>query len=159
METTSVQIDPERQKTAKEYARIRRRLMVVDLLLGGVYVLVWLIAGWSASVRDFLLQYTQNPWLLVPLYAAIFGGIYILIDLPLSYYSGFVLPHRYDQSNETLQGWISDQVKGLPLGGVLGIVVLEVIYAVLRAYPDSWWIWAARSWCSSACCSRTWRRC
>ena len=29
------------------------------------------------------------------------------------------------------------------MGGVLGVLVLEVIYAVLRAFPDTWWIWAA----------------
>jgi STE24 endopeptidase len=76
-------------------------------------------------------------------YAAVFGAIYFVIDLPLSYYSGFVLPHRFGQSNETLNGWVIDQLKGIAVGAVLGGVVLEVIYAVLRAFPDTWWLWAA----------------
>ena len=41
------------------------------------------------------------------------AGIYYLIDLPLSYYEGFVLPHRFGLSNQDLKGWISDQIKSM----------------------------------------------
>ncbi len=136
-------MDLERQKKAKEYSRISRRLMFVDLGLSGVYALIWLVTGWSAGLRSGLERITTSPWLLVLLYAAVFGVIYYIIDLPLSYYSGFVLPHRFGQSNETLNGWVVDQVKGIAVGGVLGLVLLEIIYAVLRAFPGTWWIWAA----------------
>ena len=56
---------------------------------------------------------------------------------------GFVLPHQYGMSNQTRSGWVIDQVKSLLLGGVLGGLVLEIIYAVLRASPELWWLWAA----------------
>ena len=39
-------------------------------------------------------------------------------------------------------GWIRDQVKGTLLAAVLGGALLEAIYAVLRATPDGWWLWA-----------------
>ncbi len=97
----------------------------------------------STALRDWIAGFTTNPWLMAPIFAAIFGGIYVLINLPLSYYSGFVLPHRFGQSNQTLRGWITDQVKGLAVGGVLGLLMLEAVYFVLRAAPDTWWIWAS----------------
>jgi STE24 endopeptidase len=136
-------LDAERQKQAKEYARLSRRLFLVDLGFGGLYVVAWLVFGWSAGLRNFLLGWTANPWLLVIGYALVFGGIYYLIDLPLSYYQGFVLPQRYGISTQTLRGWVSDQVKGGLLAGVLGGLLLEVIYLVLRLAPDTWWLWAA----------------
>ncbi len=40
-------LDPERQKQAKEYARIRRRLWLVDTVFSAVYALLWLFLGWS----------------------------------------------------------------------------------------------------------------
>lgn len=138
----TVSIDLERQKEAKEYARIRRRLMLVDLLLGGVYTLAWLLLGWSSTLKEILLAYTTSPWLLVLGFGFVFGAGYLLLGLPLSYYSGFVLPHRYGLSNQTLRGWILDQVKSLLIGGILGALMLEVIYAVLRLAPDTWWLWA-----------------
>ena len=68
-------LDPERQEKAIEYARIRRRLMLLDLGLGGAYLCVWLFTGWSSSLRDWLVQFTTNDWLLVAGYGLIFGAI------------------------------------------------------------------------------------
>ena len=136
-------LDPERQKTAKRYASIKRRLMLVELTIAGLYTLSWLLFGWSKILKDFLLNFTANDWLLVLGFALVFGGIYYLLTLPLSYYSGFVLPHRFDQSTQSLKGWITDQVKGLVVSGILGGLLLEIIYFVLRTYPDLWWLWSA----------------
>jgi STE24 endopeptidase len=140
---TETVIDLEKQKQAKIYERIKRRLILVDLLLGAVYVVAWLAFDWAHALKQSLLNLTQSDWLLVAIFGGIFGALYLLIDLPLSYYSGFVLPHRFQLSVQTLRGWISDQIKGLILAGIFGLVVLEVIYAVLRASPDLWWLWAA----------------
>ncbi len=142
-ETGEITLDPERQKKAKEYARVRRRLMLVDLGLGGVYALVWLLSGASAWLRDLILGLTENQLLLVALYAVVFGGIYALLDAPLSYYRGFVLPHRYGLSTQTFRAWLWDQVKGAAIGGVLGLIMVEVMYALLRVSPDWWWLWTA----------------
>jgi len=142
-EGNETSLNPERQMKAKEYARIRRRLMLVDLGLGGVYALVWLLSGASVWLRDLILGLTQNQWLLVALYAIVFGGIYALLDAPLSYYRGFVLPHRYGLSVQTLRAWLWDQVKGAAIGGVLGLLLIEVVYLLLRVSPDWWWLWTA----------------
>ena len=38
-------LDPERQKQAKEYARIRRRLWLVDTIFSAVYAIAVVIFG------------------------------------------------------------------------------------------------------------------
>ena len=136
-------IDPERQKQAKEYARIRRRLWLVDTVFSAVYAILWLSLGWAIALRDWLTSFTTNPWLLVPLFVAIFVGIYSLINLPLSYYSGFVLPHRFGRSNQTFRDWVIDQFKGLAIGAPLGLILLELLYLALRVTGDLWWLWTA----------------
>jgi len=136
-------LDPEKQKQAKEYARIRRRLWVVDTLMDALYALAWLFLGWSISVRIWLTTFTTNEWLLVPAFVLIFGGVYSIIKLPLSYYSGFVLPHRFDQSNQTFKDWVIDRLKGLAVGAPLGLILLELLYLALRVTGDLWWLWAA----------------
>src|SRR5664280_2273239 len=113
-------LDPNRQEQAKIYARIRRKLLLVDLILGAAYILIWLLTGWSTALRNFLMTFTSNQWLLVPAFALLLGGIYFIIDLPLSYYSEFVLPHRFDTSTQTLKSWIMDLLKGLLLSAVMG---------------------------------------
>jgi len=134
-------LDPQRQKQAKQYARIKRQLWLVDQFISLLYALMWLIFGWSTSLRAWLAGLITNEWILVAAFASIFVGIYFLINLPLSYFGGFILPHRYDLSTQTLKDWIIDQVKGLALGAVLGLVVLELVYLALRLTGDSWWLW------------------
>jgi STE24 endopeptidase len=140
--TQFIELNQERQQQAKIYARIQRRLMLVDLGIGGIYVLSWLIFGWSIRLRDALLVYTNNEWLLVALYAMVFGGLLGLISLPIRYYESYILPHRFGLSNQTLRNWVSDQAKMALVGGGLGLFLIEIVYAVLRIAPESWWLWA-----------------
>jgi STE24 endopeptidase len=136
-------LDPEKQKLAKEYARIHRRLWLVDTLFSALYVLAWLFFGWAISLRDFLQTITINDWLLVALFVAVFGGIYFVLNLPLGYYSGFILPHRFGQSNQMLKDWIIDQVKGMVIGAPIGLILLELFYLALRVTGNLWWLWVA----------------
>ena len=136
-------LDTERQKQAKEYARIQRRFMFLDLVLGAALLLAWLLTGWSVQLRDWITGWTTNPWLAVLVFGAIFGGAFTLLDLPLSYYTGYILPHRFKQSNQDLKGWLVDLVKGLLVSIVLGGLVLEGIYYLLRSVQEAWWLWTA----------------
>lgn len=140
---SEVVLDAERQKKAKAYARIERKLFFVDLAIGGVYVSAWLIFGWSIAVKNALSAISTSDWFLVAGVSFVFVAILYVIDLPLAYYSSFVLPHRFGLSTQTIGGWISDQIKEILIGGVFGFIVIEVIYAVLRAAPETWWLWAA----------------
>jgi STE24 endopeptidase len=136
-------LDPEKQKQAKQYARIRRRLWLGETSLSAIYAILWLVLGWSTALSDRISSYTDNPWIQVAVFIIVFGGIYSLITLPLSYYSGFVLPHRFGQSNQTLKDWVIDQLKGLAIGAPLGLILVELLYLALRVTGDLWWLWAA----------------
>ena len=136
-------LDPEKQKQAKLYAWIRRRLWLGDTIFSALYFLAWIFFGWSISLREWLTTITTNPWLLIPLFVLVFGGIFFLLNLPLGYYSGFVLPHRFDQSNQDLKDWVMDQIKGLAIGAPLGLILLELLYLALRLTGDLWWLWTA----------------
>ena len=139
----AVHLDPERQKKAKRYSRINRRLMLVDLVISAIYMLAWLVFGWSEALKEWLLRFSTNDWIIVPMFVIVIGGILFLLNLPLSFYQGFTLPHRFELSTQNLKGWVIDQVKGIVVGGVFGLIILEIIYAVLRASPGLWWLWAA----------------
>jgi STE24 endopeptidase len=141
--TIEIELDAQRQEKAREYARLQRRLMVVDLAFGLIYLLTWLLTGWSQSLKTCLQEITSNEWLLVALFGLVVGGLFSLLNLPLSFYEGYILPKRFELSTQTLQGWITDQVKMALLGGALALILLETIYAVLRAFPTTWWLWAA----------------
>ena len=133
-------IDPQRQKKAKEYARIRRRLFVVDLALGALVLLVLLLGGVSLWLKGQILAMTTSMPLAVALYFLVFAAGYGALTFPLSTYSGFVLPHRYSLSTQTLAAWLLDQAKGALLALGFGLVGIEVVYYLLRTFPQVWWL-------------------
>ncbi len=136
-------LDLEKQKQAKEYARIKRRFWFVDQALNFAYLGAWLAAGWSLALRTWLGDSISNQWLLLPVFVLIFGGIYALITLPIGYYTGFVLPHRFGQSNQLLKDWLIDELKGLVIILPIGLLLLELLYLALYAAGSLWWLWAA----------------
>ncbi len=138
---TTITLDPEKQKQAKQYARIRRRLWLLDTFASAIYLLAWLLFGWAKALSGWLKIYTTNDWLLVLAFIIIFGGIAFVLELPLSYYSGFVLPHRFDQSTQDFKGWVMDQLKNLLIAAPLGLIVVELIYLALRLTGGWWWLW------------------
>ncbi len=136
-------IDPERQKQAKEYARIRHRLFALELALTALALIAFIALGLNVWLKQTILSITRDLWLSTLFYFAAALIAYEVLFFPLSYYSGFALPHRYGLSTQTLRAWLSDVLKGGVLGLVLGGLVVEVIYALLRAAPDTWWLWAS----------------
>ena len=137
------QLDSDKQAMAREYARIRRRVLLLNLTINAVYTLLWLFVGWAIAIRNLLLNYTTNEWLLVALFGFVFAAASSIYEMPMSYYSGYVLPHRYGMSNQNLKEWLWDNVKGALVMAPIALIMLEVIYFVLRLAPEIWWLLAA----------------
>lgn len=136
--------DKKRQEEAREYARINRRLMAVELVLALDLVVAFLVTGASQGFKQLLIDAgLTSPWLLVPVYIGLLYLSYTLFFLPLSWWRGYVLRHRYDLSTQSLESWWEDQLKMNGLSLALMLPVAEVIYWLLRSQPNSWWIWAA----------------
>ena len=143
-------LDPERQERADQYARIRRRLWALNLLLNGLYLALWAGLGWAVEVRQAITQYAEGVlgttapwWVELILFFAILFGPWTVLTLPLDYYAGYVLPHRFGLSTQSLRGWISDMLKGAVLGLILGTPLLIAFYSTIRIAPKTWWLWAA----------------
>ncbi len=133
-------VDRNRQEEARAFASQRHRVLLLETALGGAFAVAVLASGVSYGLREWLATWSTQPFLLVGGYALILMGVYGLVMAPLAYYGGFRLPHRYGVSTQTLQAWLADQIKGTLLGWALGLAVVEVIYYLLRAMPQVWWL-------------------
>jgi len=132
-------LDELRQKKAREYARITRRLFFIDLALGAVFLLVLLFGGLSSGLRNFL-DFPQSAR--VALYFLIVVASYGIISAPQDFYRGFILPHRYGLSRQSLRSWLADEAKGGILALTLGTALVVVIYLFLETFPQTWWLLA-----------------
>jgi STE24 endopeptidase len=138
----SVRLDSERQARARQYARMRRRLWLVEMFAVTGYLLLWIGTGWAARVREALPAHI--PWWPTLLLIAVAVGLpWSLLSLPLHFYAGFVLPRRFGLSTQTLTGWVSDLVKAAAVSLILGLPLLIGLYALIRAHPARWWLAAS----------------
>lgn len=139
-------LDESRQRSAREYARVRRRLWALQLVVSGVLFLGLIASGAALAWLEFLRErWALSPAAEIGAVAFALGGAAFLINLPLDYYSGFVLPHRYGLSVQSLSGWIEDTVKGSGISAGLGLLAVQVVYAFLGAAGSAWWLWSGIS--------------
>ena len=140
-ETSETSSDP-----ARRYARIRRRLLLADLV-ASLAVLAWMQAsGFSRAVaRWWSVRLASEPAALLG-YLAVVGVAYALAMLPLRFYGGFRLEHRFGLSRLTLRGWCAWEAKQLAVSALLGVALIEGLYALLRNAPGRWPLWATLGW-------------
>lgn len=129
--------DPARQQKAREYSKLSRRLLFLELGIGAILLLALLFTGVSARLVSFLPF--ASPWS-AALYLLILVLGYGIIMAPLGYYQDFVLPHRYGLSSQNVIGWLKDKAKSLLLGLVLGLCLVTVIYWLMGRLPSLWWL-------------------
>ncbi len=138
----SLDFDPERQRKAREYARKRYLLFALDLAQGAVVLALFIFGGLSIALKEALESFVPAREAVVALYFLAFYAFYWATGLPLAWYGGYVLPHRYGLSTQSPKGWLSDQFKALALAVILGLLAAELLYFLLARSPDLWWLWA-----------------
>jgi STE24 endopeptidase len=132
--------------TAKDYERKKIYIFIIDLLIAVVFLLIVLLTGVSLYLRDAVFNLTTNFYLALLYYLLFLGFMYLIVDFPIVFYDGFVLEHKYNLSNETFTGWCKRQLKGILLNIILVIPLIEVLYLLMRHFPDMWWAISAAVW-------------
>lgn len=141
---TVVHPTPTDTPEVRRYNRIKRWLGISDAVIGFAVLVIVLITGWTADLRDWAyIGARQHYFVAVFLYVLMFSVLLKIISAPLDYY-GFRLEHQYHLSNQKLGAWLWDETKGWLVGLLLGGIFVEIIYAIIRIAPEHWWIvaWA-----------------
>ncbi len=129
---------------ARRYNRIHRWLGVADFLLGVAFLVFLLLTGWTAWLRDLALRRAfQNYTVAVFVYLFFLLLISKALGFGFDYY-GFRLEQKFQLSTQRIRAWLWDEVKGFLVGLVLSGVVVELLYFMIRQFPQHWWIitWA-----------------
>jgi STE24 endopeptidase len=133
---------PEPSPLALRYYRSGNLLWGIGTMLSLLIPALLLFSGFSARLRTIAFT-GRRRWLpSLMLYAVLFTVTAALLSLPLAYYEGFVRQHAYGLSNQSLEKWAGDWVKGVALSGLGLALVLWIPYLLLRRSPTRWWLYA-----------------
>jgi len=126
---------------AVRYQRLKRRAEIVSLLWNAGLLAAVLGTGLTIAMR-------AASESVAPSFRAVSSVAYVVLlsllteagSLPLAFYSGYLLEKRYGLSNESLAAWLRDQAKALGVGLALGSGAVLILYPVIAAWPEHWWI-------------------
>src|SRR5579863_9641249 len=113
---------------ARRYNRVRRWLGIADFVIGSAFLIVLLVTGWTAWLRDLALRRGfQNYAFSVFLYLLFLLLISKVLGLSLDYY-GFRLERKFNLSSQKVRMWLWDEAKGFLVGLVMAGIVVEALY-------------------------------
>ncbi len=129
---------------ATRYHRLRRRASILGTGLGALLLLLVLLTGASAVLRDAAASVAGGSFsLTILVYTLALALAGEAVQLPLSFYVGVTLERRYGLSTQTTAHWWRDHAKGAGLGLVFGGGAALLVLWLLRWAPDWWWLAAA----------------
>jgi len=127
---------------AADYTIAKIRLSQLDIAIDAACLLGWTLLGGLDALNNALIDalgagMTQQMALVLGF--SFVGG---LIGLPLSLYQTFVLEQAFGFNKTTWRLWLSDALKGLALGLVLGVPMVGLVLWLMQAGGAQWWVWA-----------------
>ena len=130
------------KEKAKEYQRIRHWLEIFGIVLTSAMLLAaiplsTLFYGWAQVI-------TSARYGILALYFLFFSVYSMFLFSPVSFYSGFILEHRYSLSNQTFSGWLWEWTKKQLLSFGMMLVLVLLLYALIWNFRTQWWFfgWA-----------------
>ena len=133
---------------ARQYSAIKHRIALINIFLAPLLLFIFLITGAPAYFKNISELVSNNSYInLIAFYASL-SVFYYAINLPLEFYSGFLLEHRFSLSNQTLKGWIAREIKRNIIAFIISSPLIAALYAFLRLWPVNWWLWSAILWFS-----------
>jgi STE24 endopeptidase len=136
-------VSGEARARSDSYTEGGHALLLLDLAYALVVagLLLWLQI--SARLRDWAEDRTRSRTYQVMLYAVVYVAIMAAADLPLAIYEGFIREHSYGLSNQSFMAWLGDYGISVAVLFVVAVVFLPILYSVIRAARETWWIWGA----------------
>lgn len=131
--------DPSWGGRSKEYNRAKQRIMLAGMFLSIVGGALFIASGLPKRISDAVESYSDNKWVRRTLFSLILTGLETAVTLPLGYFSGYILEHRYGLSNQTRLSWATDQLKGLVIALPFAAFAANMMLEIIERWPKRWW--------------------
>ena len=131
---------------AADYTIAKQKLGVVETIVDAIVLLALTLGGGLALLIGWTERIDVSPlWRDILLLAgvAVVGGV---VSVPFSYWHTFRIEERFGFNRTTLKLWISDIVKGVLVGIVLGLPLALLSLWLMRYAGDLWWLWVWLAW-------------
>lgn len=130
-------------ETAYDVKRYNRIKLIVSLTSGVVsflFTVGLLVYGYTHLIEQFAFSFSSNNYIALLIFSALFGIISGIVSFPFSFYSGFILEHTYNMSNQTFVQWVWENVKGMLVAIPIFTPLALIVYFYLLTFGSDWWL-------------------
>lgn len=131
-------MSPERKEKLISYSRFKNIWRFVGLFIGIGILAVILFTGLSAKLRDIASR-IRLRFFAVWLFFALFTIVNYLLNLPFTIYRSFMVENDYGFLNQTFMQWWGEDLLGLLIGMVVGIIPVWFFYWLVSKMKQ-WWL-------------------
>ena len=103
-------------------------LIIIDTVYSIALILFYLGSGLSLFLEGFLRNLNLPSYFLAAAYLLVISFFYYLLNLPLNFYTGFILEHRFNLSKQKPSNWWMDQLKSGILAYVISLILILTFY-------------------------------
>ena len=131
-----------KEETAeKQYNRLKHRVTLIDITVSLVLLGFIAFSGISQFISDWTAAFSANSYIRFLLFLMFAGILFALFTLPLDFYSGYILEHRYNLSHQTLLKWIIEKFKSALVNLIIGAPLALAFYFFLVISGPMWWLY------------------
>lgn len=132
---------PDRPNKVYTYRKSNLNIWAINLILKFLFPLLLLTTGLSNRISIFAKGNNRGLFLTGIIYVIIFSIIDLLVSLPTSFYSSFILKHRFGLSNQSIYRWLELILKNFILNGLVFSLLIWFPYYLMYKSPNRWWLY------------------
>ena len=125
---------------AKRYNNIKLGLNLMGTYLGWFFLYIIVILGVTQIIERWVYSITGATYIAFLFFVFIIGVLELILFFPLTFYTEYILEHKFNLSNHTLKSFFWEKIKAMMVGLVIGIPILILFYYFLKTFGDNWWI-------------------
>ena len=127
---------------AADYSVEKIKVAQIFHFIDLVVFLLLTLAGGLELINHLAMQVNASPIMTGLIFFAIFGIIQMVLSLPQTLYTTFVIEEKYGFNKTTWKTFVSDMAKGLVLSVVLGAPIIYSILWIMERLGSAWWVYA-----------------
>ncbi|MCX7611396.1 MAG: M48 family metallopeptidase [Ignavibacterium sp.] len=124
----------------KKYNRIKLWTSISNSVLFFIVTLIFITQGFGKYIESLILPNIKSEYLAFIVFVFVYSIITSLFTFPLSFYSSYILEHKYKLSNQSLSKYFIDKIKSQIISIIIAIPVLILFYYLMKNYPETWWL-------------------
>lgn len=131
---------------AADYTVARMRLGMFERITDAVVLVALTLLGGLDEIQQLVGSITSHELLKQVLLIVSVSVLLGLLSMPFTIYRQFSLEERFGFNRMTPGLFVSDMIKGVVVGALLGIPLVAAVLWLMAEAGQYWWIWAWGLW-------------